>query len=119
MAQQPYPLHMYLLHIFVSLFSSIRAASLGFGPFEVGSCPEVTVKSPLEMEKYLGKWVEVARFPQVTSPLVGSGSGPDLECVTAWYDNENTGVVYRVTNTGLKTDTFEQFTITGKREKTS
>ena len=67
----------------------------------------------LDMSRYLGRWVEVAKFPLVTSPLVGSGYGPDLDCVTSWYDNENTGSIYRVTNTGVRQVTNERVTITG------
>ena len=102
-----------LLAYFLLFCSACLGASLSFGPFEVGPCPVVNPLVSLDMTRYLGKWVEVAKFPLATSPLVGSGYGPDLDCVISWYDNENTGSIYRVTNTGVKQDTGERVTITG------
>ena len=52
--------------------------------------------------KFHGDWVEVANYPNVTAPLVGSGYGPDLRCVRASYDLPTDPMEQLVvTNTGL------------------
>merc|ERR1719483_948796 len=93
--------------------STCFGASLNFGPFEMGRCPLVRTLATLDMSRYLGRWEEVVKFPFAPSPFVGSGYGPDADCVTCWYDNENTGSVYRVTNTGVFKETGRMFVATG------
>ena len=80
-------------------------------PFLPGACPKVTPMPGLDLSLYQGNWRQVALFPNVTSPLVGSGYRPDLACVSTSYDE--TEGVYKVTNKGVDTETKEDVVITG------
>merc|ERR1711970_1259513 len=81
------------------------------GPFLPGPCPPVSPLPHLDLSLYQGRWRQVTLFPNVTSPLVGSGYGPDLTCVTPSYQVTREGLT--VTNTGWDTETQQQVTITG------
>ena len=93
------------------LTSSISSSPLRDGPFLRGPCPHVSPMPGLDLSLYQGKWRQVALFPNVTSPLVGSGYRPDLACVNSSYNIE--GAECKVTNTGVDTETQEQVIITG------
>ena len=95
----------------IFLTSSISPSPLRDGPFLRGPCPHVSPMPGLDLSLYQGKWRQVALFPNVTSPLVGSGYRPDLACVTSSYDIK--GAECKVTNTGVDTETQEQVIITG------
>ena len=77
-------------------------------PFLPGACPPV---SPLAVlpALYSGDWLQVASFPNVSAPLVGSGYRPDLACVTSTILANLT-----VINRGLDLETGLRETIRGQ-----
>merc|ERR1719495_988869 len=103
--------------MFITLLSSLllplptQSSPTHSGPFLPGPCPPVSPLPQVDLSLYQGSWVQVALFPNVTSPLVGSGYGPDLSCVTSSYKVTREGLA--VTNTGWDTETQQQVTITG------
>merc|ERR1719495_1925574 len=101
--------------MFITLLSSLllplptQSSPTHSGPFLPGPCPPVSPLPQLDLSLYQGAWVQVALFPNVTSPLVGSGYGPDLSCVSSSYIVTREGL--SVTNTGNIIDKQEELVL--------
>ncbi|KFM69602.1 Apolipoprotein D, partial [Stegodyphus mimosarum] len=71
---------------------------------DVGGCPDVKVKEPFDVSKYVGEWYEVEKNP---TPFEAG-----LKCNKAKYENK--GDYISVVNTGISERSGKESTIEGK-----
>ena len=80
--------------ILISLLSLAQSSDSLY--WDWGRCPKVSVKSDFELDRYLGTWYEIARYPAPFESF-------DDRCTTAQYSLLDDGSV-SVYNSGMRPD---------------